>query len=283
MVKKMVCSMALVAALIPFVPSASAQKFTGPPKPTIQDYGPFTEMKPEMMFKNNAPQPAPGMCGNPARHCLFYGGDFVFNPLGPPSLPDGLSNETTTVVSGAPYGGATWVPFRVPAGQTWEVTGLFSNNQATYGVLDQSPTTPTAAAYWSVNQGVAAGNAGTVIASGTSAATSTPTGRSFIFTPEYTVQVTGLSFVLTPGEYWMIVVPICTNTADVFCTGRWFESDVEYINVRPTNAFGPREPVYASFFDSPFFGFTFGPTNSFVGACMGFGCDAFSAGVLGFK
>jgi len=283
MVKKMVCSMALVAALIPFVPSASAQKFTGPPKPTIQDYGPFTEMKPEMMFKNNAPQPAPGMCGNPARHCLFYGGDFLLDPFYPPNLPDGLANETTTFVSGVPYGAAVWVPFTVPAGQTWSVTGLFTNNFASFGVLDQFPTAPTAAAFWSVNEGVAAGNAGTVIASGTSAATSTPTGRSGFGLFEYTVQVTGLGFVLTPGEYWMIVVPLCTNTANPFCSGAWFETDVEYLNVRPKNAFGPPEPVDASFFDSPFFAFTFGPTNSGVGACMGFGCDAFSAGVLGFK
>ena len=198
-------------------------------------------------------------------------------------MPNGLANETTTVISGTPYGAAVWVPFRVPAGQTWEVTGLFSNNQAIFGVLDQFPTAPTAAAFWSVNQGVSAGNVGTVIASGTSAATSTPTGRAGFGLNEYTVQVTGLSFVLTPGEYWMIVVPICTNTGDPYCGGVWFESDVEYVNVRPTNAFGPREPLYASLFDSPFFGFTFTPANGPLGVCMGFGCDAFSAGVLGFK
>jgi hypothetical protein len=281
MMKKMVCSMALVAGLISLVQSVPAQDFKGTPKPTIQDYGPFTEMKPEMMFRNNAITPASGMCGNPARRCLFYGGDFVFNPLGPPSLPNALANETSTVIAGSPYGAAVWVPFRVPKGESWEVTGLFTNNLASFGVLDQFPTAPTAAAFWSVNVAVSAGNPGTVIASGTSAATSTPTGRAAFAMFEYTVQVTGLSFVLTPGEYWLSVVPLCTNTSDPYCEGAWFESDVEYVNVKPTNAFGPPEPLYASFFDSPFFGFTFNPTNGPLGACSGFRCDAFSAGVLG--
>lgn len=278
MVKKMVCSMALVAALIPFVQSAPAQDYKGTPKPTIQDYGPFQE---GTKFKNFTKALPAGMCGNPAGSCLFYGGDFVDNPLGSPFLPNALANETTTFISGVPYGAAVWVPFTVPAGQTWEVSGLFTNNLASYGVLDQFPTAPTAAASWSVNEGVSAGNAGTVVASGTSAATSTPTGRAAFALIEFTVQVTGLSFVLTPGEYWMSVVPLCTNTADAFCGGVWFESDVEYINVKPKNAFGPAEPVYASFFDSPVFLSTFGVANSGVGACGGAGCDAFSAGVLG--
>ena len=79
----------------------------------------------------------------------------------------------------------------------------------------------------------------------------------------------------------MIVVPICTNTADPYCDGVFFESDVEYINTTPTNAFGPAETVDASFFDSPYFGLSFDPANGVVGACGGLGCDAFSAGVLG--
>jgi len=281
MVKKMLCCIALLAALIPFVQSAPAQDYKGTPKPTIQDYGPFTETKPEMMFRDHSRNPDPGKCGNPAGPCLFYGGDFVDNPLGPPSLPNALANETTTVVFGTPYGAAVWVPFTVPAGETWDVTGLFTNNLAAYGVLDQAPAAPTAAASWSVNEGVLPGIAGTVVASGTSAATSTPTGRGAFSLQEYTVQVTGLDFVLTPGEYWMSVVPLCTNTGDAFCPGVWFESDVEYVNLKPRNAFGPPEPIDASFFDSPFFFFTFGVANGGVGACAGFGCDAFSAGVLG--
>ena len=215
--------------------------------------------------------------------CLFYGGDFLFNPLYPPSLANGLSNENNLLVGGTPYGAATWVPFTVPEGQTWKVTGLFTNNLSEYGVLDQAPLVPEAAAYWSINEGVEPGVAGTVVASGISPATSTPTGRGAFALNEYTVQVTGLSFDLTAGTYWLIVVPLCTNTADPYCGGVFFLSDVEYLNVTPTNAFGPPEPTDAAFFDSPFFGLSFNPTNGPLGACAGSGCDAFSAGVLGKK
>jgi hypothetical protein len=79
----------------------------------------------------------------------------------------------------------------------------------------------------------------------------------------------------------MTVVPLCTNTADPFCDGVFFLSDVEYINTTPTNAFGPAS-TDVSFFDSTPFGVSFEPTNG-PGACLGDGCDAFSAGVLGSK
>ena len=278
--KKTVGFLALVAALILCVQSALAQNYKGAPQPTIQDYGPFA---PQTVKKPAFTKPASGTCGNPAGHCLFYGGDFLDNPLGPPTLANGLANETDVFVNGSPYGAAVWVPFTVPAGETWGVTGLFSNNQSDYGVLDQAPNVPTAAATWSINEGVLPGIAGTVVASGTSAATSTPTGRSAFGLLEYTIQVEGLSIVLTPGEYWLSVVPLCTNPADPFCTGVFFLSDVEYVNTTPANTVGPTEPQDAAFFDSPFFGRSFDPTNSGVGACGGFGCDSFSAGVLGHK
>jgi hypothetical protein len=281
--KKTVCSIALVAGLIPLVPSAPAQNYKKkPPKPTVQDYGPFTSVK-SASAEAIASEPAAGKCGKPAGPCLFYGGDFVDPLVGSPSLPNGLANESTLVVPGSPYGAATWVPFKVPAGQTWQVTGLFTNNMSLYGVLDQFPAQPVAAAYWSINEGILPGSAGTVVASGTSAATITATGRAAFGLQEFTVQVTGLSFDLTSGSYWMIVVPLCTNPADPFCNGVFFLSDVEYINVRPTHAFGPAEPVFASFFDSPVFLQSFDPANGQVGACNGSGCDAFSAGVLGTR
>jgi hypothetical protein len=276
MVKKMLCSLALLGGLmLLFAGLAAAQDYQGPPKPAISDYGPFKNVP----FKNPIIKPAPGTCGNPAATCLFYGGDFLFNPLYP-NLANGLSNENDLVIAGTPYGAATWVPFRVPAGKGWDVTGLFTNNQSTYGVLDRV-THPDSAAYWSINRHVKSGSGGTTVASGTSAATSTPTGRGAFGLNEYTVQVTGLSVTLNPGSYWMIVVPLCTNTADPYCNGRFFLSDVEYINVTPTNAFGSAEPIDAAFWDTSFFGFTFTPTNGPLGACGGIGCDAFSAGVLG--
>jgi hypothetical protein len=268
--------MALAAALMPFAQPASAQNYQGTPRPTIQDYGPVGNVH----YKNITTKPAIGKCGNPAGACLFYGGDFIFDPLYPPSIPNALANESTVEIPGTPYGAATWVPFTVPAGETWDVTGLFTNNLSSYGVLDQG-TEPTSVAYWSINEGMFSGNGGTVVDSGTSPATSTPTGRAAFDDSEYTIQVTGLSVALTGGTYYMIVVPICTNTANPYCAGIFFESDVEYINTTPTNAFGPAEPVDASFFDSPFFGFSFGPAYGPLGACAGDGCDSFSAGVLG--
>ncbi len=279
--KKTVCSMALFAALILSVQSAVAQNYKGTPKPAISDYGPFAPETRKATIKHNVTSPT--LCGNPAAKCLFYGGDFLDNPLGA-TVANGLANETTSLVPGSPYGAATWVPFTVPKGQTWNVKGLFTNNLSSFGVLDQAPTEPVASAYWSVNEGIEPGNAGTVVASGTAAATITPTGRAAFDTSEYTVQVTGLSFTLTAGTYWLAVVPQCTNTADPYCDEVFFVSDVEYINGPPANAVGPAEPLDAGFLDSPIvFGLSFDPANGELGACAGIGCDAFSAGVLGNK
>jgi hypothetical protein len=279
MVRRGFYLIALTAALIPL---AVAQNYNGTPKPTVQDYGPFGNVPSKITTTNITTKSAAGECGNPAEACLFYGGDFLFDPLYPSSLPNGLANETTLSVPGTPYGAATWVPFTVPKGQTWAVTGLFSNNLTTYGVLDQG-TEPRSVAYWSINEGLYPGNGGTLINSGTSAATSTPTGHAAFGLQEYTIQVSGLNLPLRSGSYWMSVVPICSNTANPFCNGVFFMTDVEYLNTTPALAFGPPEPINAAFFDSPYFGLSFDPTNGSVGACDGDGCSAFSAGVLGTK
>jgi hypothetical protein len=275
--KTTICSVALVAAAILFVQSALAQNHKTP-KPAISDYGPFTG---EVTRPATVHQPAvTGTCGNPAGKCLFYGGDFDYNPLGA-NVANGLANENTTLVGGTPYGAATWVPFTVPKGKTWNVTGLFTNNMSSYGVLDESPTQPISSAWWSINEGLEPGSGGTVLASGVAAATIAPTGRAAFDFLEYTVQVTGLSVTLTAGTYWMAVVPQCTNTSDPYCLGEFFLNDVEYINGPPKNAFGPAEPMDASFLDAAYFGLSFDPTNGELGAAAGIGGDAFSAGVLG--
>jgi hypothetical protein len=279
MVKTVIGSIALATALISFAHPAAAQNYKGTPHPTVQDYGPFTNAIKSSAAKATS-KPASGKCGNPSANCLFYGGDFVNNPLYPPFLANGLANESTVIVPGSPYGAATWASFTVPAGQTWDVTGLFSNNLSSYGVLDQGAL-PTAVAFWSINEEVFAGNAGTVIDSGTSPATSTATGRAAFSLNEYTVQVTGLSVTLTAGTYWMTVVPICSNSADSYCDGIFFTTDAEYINATPVNAYGPAEPVDTAFFDSASFGVSFEPAYGELGACGGDGCDAFSVGVLG--
>ena len=284
MVNNGVFPMALAAAMIALSQPATAQNYKSTPKPTIQDYGPFpaaakssdvTSAKPAKVSSS-----ASSKCGNPAVSCLFYGGDFLNSSAYPPFLANGLANEDTELVPGSPYGAAVWIPFTVPAGETWDVTGLFTNNLSTYGVLDQG-TEPTAVAFWSINEDVFAGNAGTVVDSGTSPATSTPTGRAAFSLTEYTIQVTAISVTLTPGTYWLTVVPICTNSTDPYCEGIFFATDVEYLNTTPANAYGPAERTDAAYFDSPTFGLSFDPTYGPLGGCGGDGCDAFSAGVLG--
>lgn len=274
---------ALAAALVRLTQMAAAQDYTtGTPKPTIQDYGPFpaTAVKPAATKVSSAV--ASGKCGNPVANCLFYGGDFLDNPVYPPFLPNGLANENTLFVPGYgnTYGAAVWIPFTVPTGQTWDVKGLFTNNMSSYGVLDQG-SLPTAVAYWSINEEIFAGSPGVVVDSGTSPATSTATGRAAFGLTEFTVQITGLSVTLTPGTYWLTVVPICINSSDPYCDGVFFVSDAEYLNTTPTNAVGPAEPLDEAYFDSSAFGVSFEHTNGPVGACGGNGCDAFSAGVLG--
>ena len=274
---------ALAAALVPFTQMAAAQNYTGAPKPTVQDYGPFPATAVKRTISNKASvssAAASGKCGNPAAACLFYGGDFLDSPVYPPFLANGLANENTLIVPGAPYGAAVWIPFTVPAGETWDVTGLFTNNLATYGVLDQG-TLPAAVASWSINEEVIAGSPGVVVDSGTSPATSTATGRSAFGLTEYTIQVKGLSVTLGPGTYWLSVVPVCTNSANPYCDGIFFTSDVEYLNTTPVNAYGPAEPLDNSYFDSPIFGTSFEPVWGPAGAAGGDGGDAFSAGVLG--
>jgi len=277
-VKKTVGALALVAALLLCGQSVLAQNYKGTPKPTIQDYGPFANTK----VRTAHPAWQTEMCGNPAAACLFYGGDFELNPVGP-NLANGVANENTLEIAGSPYGAAIWVPFTVPNGQTWLVSGLFGNNFSSYGVLDQSPNQPIAAAYWAIQEGIEPGIPGTIVASGTSAATSTATGGSSFDLNEYTIEVRGLSVTLTGGTYWMAVVPICTNTGNPYCGGVFFLADTEYVNTTPKNAYGPAEPLYSSYFDAAYFGYSYAPTNGPLGAAGGIGGDAFSAGVLGHR
>lgn len=278
MSKRGFCSVALAACLITFALPAAAQNNERTPKPTVQDHGPVGNVEDANIDPFDPPI---GRCGNPAGPCLFYGGDFLNDPNYSAPLAGGYHNSNSFPVGGTPYGSAIFVPFTVPEGETWDVSGLFTNNISTYGVLDQG-TAPTSVAYWSIHQGVVSGSGGTVVDSGTSPATSTTTGRSLNGSNEYTIQVTGLSVTLTSGKYWMTVVPYCSNVADPSCLEYFLLSDVEYINTTPANAFGPPEPVDDSFVDAPvLFLNPFSPINGPHGVCSGGGCDAFSVGVLG--
>ncbi len=92
--------------------------------------------------------------------------------------------------------------FVVPVGQTWTITNLFTYNQVAYYVA------PTKAA-WEIRSGVSAGNGGTLLYSGDSAATATLTHAADYnnyIDPEYQVSV-AVSIKLTAGTYWMAVAP----------------------------------------------------------------------------
>jgi hypothetical protein len=118
---------------------------------------------------------------------LWYNGDF--------NGVNGLYNGLNTLVSDS----RVYDDFIVPAGQTWLIDEVFSNNQTNF-----RPDT----AAWQIRSGVSAGNGGTLVASGTGAATVTPTGNTPFGLTEIHVSVAGLSVLLTPGTYWLMVTPV---------------------------------------------------------------------------
>jgi hypothetical protein len=128
------------------------------------------------------PTPSPCVLGT-----LWYNGDF--------NGVNGIANEQNTVVTQA----SVYDDFIV-TGTGWIVTAVFSDNLA---------STTITGANWEIRSGVSAGNGGTLVASGTTAAPLvTPTGRSGFGFTEYMVEVTGLNVNLAPGTYWLNVTPI---------------------------------------------------------------------------
>ncbi len=173
-------------------------------------------------------------------NCLFYGGDFELANNNANALP----NENDAIVGAVPYGAATFQNFVIPAGHTWNITSLFTNNIT-------SLTNPQSA-YFEIRTGVSEGNGGTVIASGYGNAgagtfTWTPTGRNGFGLDEYMAHVTGLNINLGAGMYWESVVPQAPNDA-----GRSFNTNTF---TRP-GGFGTQISDQ-QYFDSPFFGSSF--------------------------
>ena len=216
---------------------------------------------------------APSYC----KPCLFYGGDFdISSPAADTFANENIypgSFETLSQI---------YSPFTVPAGQTWNVTGLFINTIAYPTALDPAATP------WEIRTGIpkAGGSGGTLVASGTANATMTATGRNLNGVPEYTVLVTWTApVVLQPGTYWENVTPQCTNLNNGQCTAQGFtgflESDME--TMYGLNAWGPPEPWQNSFWNSPDFGLFWANTYQVHQQRGEPGGDAFSAGVIGLK
>src|SRR5438270_4511520 len=109
----------------------------------------------------------------PPTRTLWYNGDFNY--------VNGLANERNTLVTQA----AVYEDFNVNAPLGWHVTAVFSDNLM---------STTITGADWEIRIGVSEGNAGTLIASGTTnSPVVTPTGRGGFGFLEYMVEVTGLN------------------------------------------------------------------------------------------
>ncbi|MGB7583437.1 MAG: hypothetical protein WBM11_01235 [Terriglobales bacterium] len=209
---------------------------------------------------------APHACTLEHGHpCVYYGGDIN---LSDPNA-NGGSNENDNFISQS----FSYAEVNSPKSAT--VSGAFSNNLASFGILD--PKTAT----WHFRSGVSEGNGGTLLGSGDSPALITDTGRNDFGFEEYEV-VTATRVAVPKGDVWFNVTPDCTNPNDPECGAddpRYFESDTDgtlnAINgkytVTSNNGFG-------DMFDSEiFFGAVFQSWCNDQGVMCG---EGFSAGVL---
>lgn len=120
---------------------------------------------------------------------LWYNGDYAGG--------SGTANEEASNVGSADI----YDDFIVTAPGGWIVQRVWSNDDISF----QGVTS----AAWSIRSGITAGYGGTVIASGVSAASQTPTGRTAWWGfPEYRIEVGGLNVTLSPGTYWLSVSPM---------------------------------------------------------------------------
>jgi hypothetical protein len=179
---------------------------------------------------------------------LWYNGDF--------NGQNGLANEKDAIVNDA----RVYDDFIIPVGQTWTLTSVFSNDlsQLNTNIID-----------WEIRSGVSAGNGGTLIASGSGAGTSTPTGRSGFGLTEIHYQIP-VNVVLGSGMYWLMVRPDAPAQG-----GRSFVSTTSGAN----SVGSPAGNDNKSYFTSPFFGANFTPASGQVGVNVA----DFSMGVNGIN
>ncbi len=167
---------------------------------------------------------------------------------------NGLVNEVNTSAGVTAY---TYDNFIVPAGQTWDVTGLFSNNLANISWTS---------AFWDIRKGVSPGNGGTDVASGSSSATDTATGRSGFGYTEYQAMVSGLNIELTAGTYWLAVSPISSGNGEAFIS-------------TTSGAGGINNDLSGnSYLESAYFGANYEKSSDFF---SGYDTPGFSMGVVG--
>lgn len=219
----------------------------------------------------------------PCSPCLFYGGDWA-------------STDTNWVIfanaDGAGFGGqiSVYSGFRVPSGKTWTVTGLFSNT-GFINIDHFTPSTPE----WSINSGMKAGVAGTVVASGETAGRAKATGRTASSgagnVVEYSVIVKlPTPVTLTGGLYTEGVTPPCNSSQDSACAGALFYESDSYdpanTNNEGVNHRGAPTVAGNNFQNGSIFGLNYIQLNSSYCSSNGFtsyACNFMSAGVMGTK
>ncbi len=178
---------------------------------------------------------------------LFYGGDFV----GSDWYANALANENDLGVHGDPYGAAVYQNFVVPTGQTWQVTGLFSND-----LMTLAPPI----AYWEIRTGVSEGDGGFLLA----AAMGVDSYHLKGVYGEYTNTVSSLNVMLGPGIYWFTVVPDAPNQQGASFNTNTFGTNSVGIQMRDEQ-----------YFNSSVFGYNF--TNADNISIF----PIFSSGVIG--
>ena len=182
---------------------------------------------------------------------LWYNGDW--------NEKNGLANERNTVVTQA----AVYDDFNVADPMGWHVTAVFSDN-----IFVNMTVT---GADWEIRTGISEGNAGTLIASGTTnSPIVTQTDQCSINFCANQVEVTGLNVslpMLPSGQhYWLNVTPVGNGS------GRSFNTTTSGTNCVGT----PCGNDGNAFFNSTYFGVFFGPAGNQIG-----GNPDFSNGVIG--
>jgi hypothetical protein len=170
---------------------------------------------------------------------------------------DAWSNQTGAA------DGLVYDDFIVPTGDTYNITGVFSND------LMYTPAAATTA-HWEIRSGISSGNGGTLVASGDGADTVTATGRSDnlgITVDEYTNQVS-VNVILSAGTYWLAVAPDVANQNSYIST----TSGANAVGSPPGNDGD-------SFYSSTFFGESFVPLSD--PSNEGPGTWDYSMGVIG--
>lgn len=178
-----------------------------------------------------------------AAQVQFYNGDF--------DGANGLASESNTLVSQA----MVYENFSVGGGGLY-VTGLFGQFLADFAATS---------AAWEIRSGVGVGDGGSLLFSGTDAATATVIGGALGYTL-YDMAVSGIgALFLAPGEYWFGISLVGSGS------GRAFVGTTSGAN--GINA----DLDFGSYFNSSFFGANFAAASVWLSG----GDPNFSLGVTG--